>query len=114
VTEKSLADVLGRYAASSHSRNGTIEALADAYPETAVAVLAEVPFSSRWRFSGLEFADGAFVIGAPELSRSASWGSRRDARRGGGGACWRSWASRTGSMASSPSRDRRRTRNRSG
>jgi magnesium-transporting ATPase (P-type) len=84
VTEKSLADVLGRYAASSHSRNGTIEALAEAYPETAVAVLAEVPFSSRWRFSGLEFADGAFVIGAPELFALGELGepAGREARRG--------------------------------
>ena len=84
VTEKSLADVLGRYAASSHSRNGTIEALAEAYPEAPVPVLAELPFSSRWRFSGLEFGDGAYAVGAPELFALGDLAepAEREARRG--------------------------------
>jgi cation-transporting P-type ATPase E len=58
---------LGRYAASSEIRNGTIEALAAAFPAAGSTTQAQVPFSSRWKWSGLSLADGSYVLGAPEL-----------------------------------------------
>jgi magnesium-transporting ATPase (P-type) len=58
---------LGRYAASSELRNGTIEALAAAFPENPLPPRAQVPFSSRWKWSGLTLETGSFVLGAPEL-----------------------------------------------
>src|SRR5207253_587478 len=43
---------LGRFAASAGERNRTLETIADALPERAGAVAAEVPFSSEWKWSG--------------------------------------------------------------
>ena len=59
---------LARYAASSPSRNLTLQAIADARladvsPER---VVAQVPFSSRRRWSGLDLGDERLVFGAPE------------------------------------------------
>ena len=45
--------VLGRFAASAGERNRTLETVADAFPAEPVPVVAEVPFSSRWKWSGL-------------------------------------------------------------
>ena len=59
---------LARYAASSPSRNLTLQAIADARlvdvsPER---VVAQVPFASRRRWSGLDLGDERLVFGAPE------------------------------------------------
>lgn len=59
--------LLARFAASSSSANATLQAIATAYPGSPEPASAEVPFSSRLRWSGVQFADGAFVLGAPEL-----------------------------------------------
>jgi P-type E1-E2 ATPase len=61
-----LETLLGRYAASAPERNGTLEALAEAYPADAEPVSERVPFSSRRRFSALGLRDGTLVLGAPE------------------------------------------------
>ena len=61
-----LEDLLGRYAASSPERNGTLAAIAEAYPAEAEPVAGRVPFSSRRRLSALELDDGTLVLGAPE------------------------------------------------
>ncbi|HEX3318227.1 MAG TPA: HAD-IC family P-type ATPase, partial [Solirubrobacteraceae bacterium] len=66
--EAGLAAALSSYAASAPSRNLTLEAigkagLADA---RARAVHAQVPFSSRRRWSGLDLGDERLVLGAPE------------------------------------------------
>ena len=51
---------LGRFAASAGERNRTLETIAEAFPAQAAAVTAEVPFSSRWKWSGLTLnGDGA-------------------------------------------------------
>jgi cation-transporting P-type ATPase E len=66
--EPALAHALATYAASAPSRNLTLEAigeaaLADAAPRE---VHAQVPFSSRRRWSGLDLGDERLVLGAPE------------------------------------------------
>jgi cation-transporting P-type ATPase E len=66
------AAVLGRFAASAGSRNGTLEAIAGRYPGDPGQVSAEVPFSSEHKWSGVTLAgDGAgagtFVLGAPDV-----------------------------------------------
>jgi cation-transporting P-type ATPase E len=61
-----LADELGLYAASSSLRNGTIEAIAEAYPAEPVHVDEQVPFSSRRRFSAQRIDGIGYVLGAPE------------------------------------------------
>jgi len=62
-----LAWALGRYAASSASRNATLEAIATAHPAEPEPVLEQVPFLSRRRWSGVRLSDTGYVLGAPEL-----------------------------------------------
>jgi len=68
---KSAERALGRFAASAGERNRTLETIADAFPAQPEHVVAEVPFSSRWKWSGLTLnGDGArrsYVVGAPDV-----------------------------------------------
>jgi P-type E1-E2 ATPase len=61
-----MRECLGRYAAASSNANGTIRALAQAYPRQAEPVLDQVPFSSRRSWSAIRFGDRACYLGAPE------------------------------------------------
>ncbi|HEX7256208.1 MAG TPA: HAD-IC family P-type ATPase [Gaiellaceae bacterium] len=58
---------LGRFVASSPVRNDTLEAIAAAYPAAQEEPEHVVPFSSRWRWSGLRLGGRDLVLGAPEL-----------------------------------------------
>jgi len=62
-----LAGELGRFAASSPSRNATLKAIADAFPAEPEEPLEYEPFSSSKRYSALRLRDGRYVLGAPEL-----------------------------------------------
>ncbi|HET8557289.1 MAG TPA: HAD-IC family P-type ATPase [Gaiellaceae bacterium] len=62
----SLAQELGTYAASAGTRNGTLEAIAAAYPAAPATVEEELPFSSRRRFGGQRLGGVGYVLGAPE------------------------------------------------
>ena len=66
--ETSFARELASYAASAPSRNLTLEAIADAGLADVEArrVVAQVPFSSRRRWSALDLGDERLVLGAPE------------------------------------------------
>jgi len=69
VSDEELRAALGRFAASSPTRNGTLEAVHDARlagEDAAVEPTAQVPFSSRRRWSALELDGGRYVLGAPE------------------------------------------------
>jgi cation-transporting P-type ATPase E len=68
VDESSLARELASYAASAPARNSTLEAIADAQLADVGArqVVAQVPFSSRRRWSALELGSDWLVLGAPE------------------------------------------------
>jgi cation-transporting P-type ATPase E len=71
VTEAELKTLFGRYAASSSSRNATLQAIHDADltgegDAGAVEPSAQVPFSSRRRWSALELGSDRIVLGAPE------------------------------------------------
>lgn len=64
-----LQTALGRFAASAPSRNGTLEAIHEARLAGDAAALdpaAQVPFSSRRRWSALELGAERYVLGAPE------------------------------------------------
>ncbi len=61
-----VREELGRYAATSSSRNATLQAVQAAFPGEAGAAQAEVPFSSRNRWSGLRIDGRSYVLGAPE------------------------------------------------
>ena len=67
VDEAELAHGLGRYAASSPSRNATLAAIAERCEGEPEEPRAVVPFSSRRRWGGLQLGETTFVLGAPEL-----------------------------------------------
>lgn len=67
VDEAFLVDSLGRYAASSPTRNPTLNAIAEAFPAPAETATGYVPFSSRRRWSAVRAGAVGYVMGAPEL-----------------------------------------------
>ncbi|HVY96427.1 MAG TPA: HAD-IC family P-type ATPase [Solirubrobacterales bacterium] len=68
VATEDLGGALARFAASAPARNSTLEAIAEAdLPSSpALPVAAQVPFSSRWRWSGLDVGGERLLLGAPE------------------------------------------------
>jgi cation-transporting ATPase E len=62
---------LARFAASAGERNRTLETIAQRFPGRGSRVVAEVPFSSEWKWSGLTVEDGraprTYVLGAPDV-----------------------------------------------
>ena len=71
--ESALARELASYADGSPSRNLTLEAIASAGLADVVGkrVVAQVPFSSRRRWSALDLGDERLVFGAPERFAAA-------------------------------------------
>jgi cation-transporting ATPase E len=75
---------LGRYAASSPTRNATLTAIAEAVPAAPSPIRGHVPFSSRRRWSAVTWNETTSVLGAPELfSLGALSTAVTDAVRGG-------------------------------
>ena len=71
--EAEVNALLGAFAASLGARNPTADALHDRLAGEPRSVVLEVPFSSRWKWSGLAFNDGTeLVLGAPEVIVGAS------------------------------------------
>ena len=68
VDEVTLARSLARYADAVASRNLTLQAIADAglAEVERTQLVAQVPFSSRRRWSALDLGDERLVLGAPE------------------------------------------------
>ena len=62
---------LGRFAASAGDRNRTLETVAAAFPGRAGQVGGEVPFSSKWKWSGLQLGGTSYVLGAPDVLAQA-------------------------------------------
>jgi magnesium-transporting ATPase (P-type) len=66
---------LARFVHSAGARNRTLETIAERYPGKPERVVAEVPFSSTWKWSGLTLDGGAsatsYVLGAPDVLRQA-------------------------------------------
>jgi cation-transporting ATPase E len=58
---------LGRFAASAGDRNRTLETVAEAFPAQPGRVGGEVPFSSKWKWSGLRLGGVSYVLGAPDI-----------------------------------------------
>jgi cation-transporting ATPase E len=65
---------LGRFAASAGERNRTLETVAAALPAQPGRVSGEVPFSSRWKWSGITVKSPqmtSYVMGAPDILASS-------------------------------------------
>jgi cation-transporting P-type ATPase E len=71
VAERALAG----FAASAGERNRTLQTIADRYPAAPERVVAEVPFSSDWKWSGVTLdgrgAPRSYVLGAPDVLEHA-------------------------------------------
>jgi cation-transporting P-type ATPase E len=67
VEDGELAHELGRYAASTRSRNATLEAIGEHCAGVEEEPRSTVPFSSRRRWSALQLGSTTYVLGAPEL-----------------------------------------------
>ncbi|HEY7206619.1 MAG TPA: HAD-IC family P-type ATPase [Gaiellaceae bacterium] len=67
VEHEDLEQALGLYAASVGSRNRTVAAIASAFPAEPARVDAEVPFSSRRRWSAARIEGVAYVLGGPDV-----------------------------------------------
>jgi magnesium-transporting ATPase (P-type) len=63
--EEGLREALSSLAGGASARNLTLQAIADSYPAEEPRALAEVPFSSRRRWSAVQVEDGTFYLGAP-------------------------------------------------
>ncbi|HTR72262.1 MAG TPA: HAD-IC family P-type ATPase [Solirubrobacteraceae bacterium] len=66
LSERDFTAILARFAAGASVRNGTLLALAEAFPADPEPADEEIPFSSGRRFSALRFDDDTYVLGAPE------------------------------------------------
>src|SRR5204863_310873 len=68
-------EALAAFAHSAGERNRTLETIADRYPGTPGRVVAEVPFSSAWKWSGVTLDGGgpvrSYVMGAPDVLTQA-------------------------------------------
>jgi cation-transporting ATPase E len=84
VDEGELSVALGRYAASTASRNGTLEAIAAYAGGQPEPLSAQVPFSSRRRWSAARIGQTAYVLGAPELFRLGHQAERAAREQGAG------------------------------
>jgi cation-transporting P-type ATPase E len=66
---------LATFAHSAGERNRTLQVIAERYPATPEPVVAEVPFSSAWKWSGVTLNGGAaarsYVMGAPDILAGA-------------------------------------------
>ena len=66
---------LGRFANSAGERNRTLQVIADRFRAAPERVVAEVPFSSSWKWSGVTLDGGgretSFVMGAPDILAGA-------------------------------------------
>jgi magnesium-transporting ATPase (P-type) len=67
VDEDEARAALGRFAASAGDRNRTLETVAEAFPAQPQRVGGEVPFSSKWKWSGLRLGGTSYVLGAPDI-----------------------------------------------
>jgi cation-transporting ATPase E len=65
--EDDVRSLVSGYAASAEARNSTLDAVAAGLPGAPAASLEEVPFSSRWKWSGIRREDGWLVLGAPDV-----------------------------------------------
>ncbi|HVV90550.1 MAG TPA: HAD-IC family P-type ATPase, partial [Solirubrobacterales bacterium] len=88
VEEGDLASAFGTYAASSPTRNTTLEAIHTAGLGDGAAArepTATIPFSSRRRWSALELDGRRLVLGAPEALLDDATGEGEGSAEGAGG-----------------------------
>jgi P-type E1-E2 ATPase len=81
---EAVAEELARFAATAASRNATLEAIAQAHPGDPGDPVAEVPFSSRQKWSALRIDGRSYVLGAPEHFPLGALGEQAEAEAAAG------------------------------
>ncbi len=76
--EEALKAALQRFACATSTRNSTLKAIAESFPGESVTPDQEIPFSSRWRWSGVRLGGVSYVLGAPELLPLGELGTRAE------------------------------------
>ncbi|AGP30224.1 HAD-IC family P-type ATPase [Corynebacterium terpenotabidum] len=79
-----LKDVPGRLVAAQEDRNDTAGAILAAFEGVTPFVGTEIPFNSRYKYSGVQTADGAWILGAPDVLLDPSGEAAATAQRLGG------------------------------
>ncbi len=67
MTEAEVRAILGNFAATVSASNRTNDAIRRACAGTVRPIQAEVPFSSSYKWSGVAFEEGSYILGAPEI-----------------------------------------------
>ncbi|MEY8567520.1 HAD-IC family P-type ATPase [Corynebacteriaceae bacterium 7-707] len=62
-----VREALGRLVASQEDRNTTAEAILAAYGDPVPFDGTEIPFNSTWKYSGVQCAGHAWILGAPDV-----------------------------------------------
>lgn len=62
-----LREALGRLVASQEDRNSTAEAILAAYDAPSPFDGVEIPFNSKWKYSGVQCSGHAWILGAPDV-----------------------------------------------
>ena len=82
VPEAAARQILARVAAAGSVRSATSDAIAAALGGSPEETLAEVPFASRWKWSGAAFHDEVLILGAPEALGSGPLATEVSRRQG--------------------------------
>lgn len=83
VTGRELKNLLADYAAASAADNATMQALQAEFKRvrSRQKILRVIPFSSRAKYSGVEFVDGLYLLGAPEILLGEGYDDAKVARQ---------------------------------
>lgn len=90
MTARAIEDygaVAGRYLGALPDDNATNRALCDYFGKTVARAISTLPFSSRYKYSAVQFEDATYVLGAPEIVLAGAYACYRKsvdayARRG--------------------------------
>jgi cation-transporting ATPase E len=76
VVDEAARRALGRFAAAAPAPNATLAAIRHEFPGEDGRAEEHVPFSSRWRWSGIRLDGTSYLLGAPELFPLGELGGR--------------------------------------
>jgi cation-transporting P-type ATPase E len=76
VVDEAARRALGRFAAAAPAPNATLAAIRHEFPAEDGRAEDHVPFSSRWRWSGIRLDGTSYLLGAPELFPLGELGGR--------------------------------------
>ena len=75
ISREEMAGLIGSFAGEMTSDNATMEAVKNYFTGTAAVgqVLNVCPFSSKYKYSGVSFSSGHYLLGAPEFTLGSAY-----------------------------------------